>query len=294
MAIAIGLFHGFDYIFLHFALGSLIFRLFILPAAGAIENVAFLYKQTRFLFLLTLITSTIYMLLAAQDMAESWAPADLWTVMGSTHFGHLWCLRIVFLIFLFLGFKKFSTGQFRNLLLILLTLTLPLISALSGHAASQEHGLWWKVLASWLHSVAVGVWTGGLLSLFFWLDTILRDDLPSTGASYKVVKRFSHFAMASTGIIVTTGLLMAYVLGVSFLHPWESLYGKLLIGKIILFSLTLAAASVNQFIHLKKWNSSNELAFIGGVKREVMLELILVLGVFFIVGFLTRSALPGM
>ncbi len=101
--------------------------------------------------------------------------------------------------------------------------------------------------------------------------------------------------MASTGVIGLSGLLMAYTAGVPLLHPWTAQdYGKLVFGKTMLFGAALLAAAINQFFHLRKWNPAGELQFSKSICREVRLELILVIGVLGLAGFLTRSALPGM
>lgn len=148
----------------------------------------------------------------------------------------------------------------------------------------------------WAHAVAAGIWSGGLFSLWIWLKARVTSSRPfAPKTSHSLVERFSRFAMASTGVIGLSGLLMAYVAGVPLLRPWAAQdYGKLLIGKTLLFSIALLAASINQFLHLRNWRAENEIHFSRSVSREVGLELILVIGIFILAGFLTRSALPGM
>ena len=81
--------------------------------------------------------------------------------------------------------------------------------------------------------------------------------------------------------------------GVDPLHPWGTNYGSLVFAKIALFGLALAAAAINQFIHLRRWDPAKEKDFSRGVYREVGLEIPLMVAVFIAAGFLTRTDLPG-
>lgn len=225
-------------------------------------------------------------------MSESWKWPDLWQVMGHTEFGHLWCIRIGMLLFLFVFSSLVALKRQYTVFVFFATLGLVVISGLTGHAGSQDSGTIWRVPLFWLHSVAAGVWTGGLFSLFFWLGArISRSDIDSS-IGHSVVKRFSHFAMASTGIIFLTGLTAAVSGGVSVWRPWATTYGQLILAKTFFFSLTLAAAAINQFVHLKNASTITDLKFSKSIRREVLIEITLVILVFGIVGYLTRTDLP--
>ncbi len=298
MSALLGILHGLDYVFTLFLLGTLIFQLLIVPAGGS-EAVALqtpILRRVRLLLILSFISSSLWMILTAQDMADSWEFGDLWAAMAHTGFGHLWCFRILLLLI--------ATGLSGQLLLskrgrfILLAVAglLPLFSSLSGHATATPSAYGWKIGVDWAHSVAAGIWSGGLFGLWSWLRARNSSNakfLPET--SHRVVERFSRYAMASTAAIGLSGLLMAYSAGVPLLAPWQAqLYGKLLIGKTLLFGAALLAASVNQFLHLRTWHPEREAVFSRSICREVGLEMALVLGVLALAGFLTRTALPGM
>jgi putative copper export protein len=85
---------------------------------------------------------------------------------------------------------------------------------------------------------------------------------------------------------------MVYLAGVSFLRPWTTTYGLLIVGKVAFFTAALLAAGVNQFIHLRTWAPEKELAFVKAVRREVRGELVFLLFVFVLVGFLARTPMP--
>lgn len=294
MNILLGILHGFDYLFTLLLVGSVVFYQLILPAGGELAQHLIPHWKTKIRTLLGLVffSSLLWMLFSSADMADSWSLTELWTAMSQTSFGHLWCIRILLLLVLFF----ISRIMFRNRSLALvfstLILLIPIFSSFTGHAASQEKSYIFRVSVDWLHILAVSVWSGGLLSLYGWLSVRLASEQNELGASYKVVQRFSHFAMVSTAIIFGTGVVMAYLNGFSIFHPLANAYGKLLFAKILVFFVALGTAGINQFIHLKKWDSKNENQFVVNIRREVRFEIMMVLIIVLLTGYLTRTALP--
>lgn len=290
----LGLLHGSDYFLVHLLLGTLVFQTFILPAGGeeAVGIDVKWKKQITALAGLTLLTSLLWTLFTCADMSESWIPGDLWVAIRSTTFGQLWCLRI-FLLSLFFGASFFSwSDQMKNKLFLTIGLGVILLSSLSGHAASQENGKLLRITVDWLHSLAVGIWSGGLVCLFRWLGERLLQTHLKAGLSQWVVERFSKFAIFSTLIIGVTGFVLAYDSGLTLDHPIKTLYGKFVIAKLSLFFVTLVAASINQFVHLRGYRIETEFIFSKQLKRETRLEIVIILFIFGIAGFLTRTPLP--
>ena len=151
-----------------------------------------------------------------------------------------------------------------RLAIFALILMLPVFSALTGHAAAQPDHTFWRLILVVAHSIAVGIWTGGLWRLHQWLSQWLGHRLEKNRIhpemSHAVVQRFSHFAMTSTGVIAITGIAMAYWAGVSLLHPLGTEYGKLVVGKdvrsdskgIIKIKLSGAGKWYAKFINMVK------------------------------------------
>ncbi|MBC7386159.1 MAG: CopD family protein [Cryobacterium sp.] len=289
----LGLLHGTDYLVAHLLLGSLIFYSWILSAGGEDAQVLECKKALllRRLAVVTLVTSVLWMIVSISDMTESWLPQDLWAGISQTTFGHLWLVRIGVLLLL-----SFSVGPLLNTslgrkILLLLAVTVPLVSGFTGHASAQKSFIFWRESLVISHSLSVAVWTGGLFRLHQWLGIRLRLRTVRPEMSHSVVKRFSQFAMASTGAIGITGIAMAYLAGVSPSHPLSTAYGRLVFLKLALFGLALGAAALNQFFHLRNWNPSQELQFSRVIRREIRIELALVTGAFLIAGFLARTSM---
>jgi putative copper resistance protein D len=285
----LGLIHGLDYLFVHVLIGSMGFYAFVLPArANAKQLLPNFAVRTRAVLCCAVLISTLWLVASSADMAESWSPANIWMAMMKTDFGHIWCIRIVALVILAILWRKtFLLSRGVEALFAILALLL-LSSSYTGHLSPPSINLPFMFIVDWLHSLAVAVWTGGLLGLYLWLGNRLKAREFEREMSHSVVERFSHFAMVSTSVLAFTGVVMAYQLGVPLFWPWSTDYGKVLSLKIALFACALAAAAINQFLHLRGWKEGQEERFTKALRREVRLEFSIVVIVFMIAGFLTR------
>lgn len=121
--------------------------------------------------------------------------------------------------------------------------------AWSGHGAISDGPIGWTHLVSdVVHLLAAGAWVGALIALG-WL---IYGPSASGDDSGMTARAFSGFALAGSimvGSIVVTGLINAWVL-VEPAHVLElgnSLYGRLLMAKLVLFAAMLGLASINRF-----------------------------------------------
>ncbi|MFF7608870.1 copper resistance protein CopC [Streptomyces parvulus] len=93
-----------------------------------------------------------------------------------------------------------------------------------------------------LHLLATAVWLGGLVALL----TTLR-----TAPDAATAARFSRVALASVTVLAVTGVYQSW----RGLGSWQALtgttYGRLLLAKVALVALTLAAAAVS-----RRWTTS--------------------------------------
>ena len=294
MQLTLSLLHALDYIFTFSLIGISIFYYLILPAGEKSANDLFsdFTQKFRLISILATLTSVLWFLLVAHDMAESWKASELWAAVSETRFGHIWALKILLLASLIIFLKPWNNTKIGRFTICVAVFILPLFSSITGHAFAQENYHFLRMFLDWVHAVAVGVWTGGLFALFVWLGRRIKSSLPNSTISYQVVKRFSHFAMISTGAIFLAGVTMAYLNGVDPLHPFLTAYSQLVSVKLILFFLALSVAAINQFIHLKKGFKEQELKFVQNIRREVGLEIGIVFFIFVIAGFLSRTDLP--
>ncbi|MFJ6074728.1 copper resistance CopC/CopD family protein [Streptomyces sp. NPDC093065] len=94
--------------------------------------------------------------------------------------------------------------------------------------------------SSVLHLLATSVWLGGLVALL----TTLRASRPAPDAA--TVARFSRTAFAAVTVLVVTGVYQSW----RGLGSWQALtgstYGRLLLAKVVLVAVLLAAAAVSR------------------------------------------------
>jgi putative copper export protein len=286
----LGFLHGFYYLLASAFLGTLVFREMIVTAGGAEASslTPWTNKHVAKFCAALLLTSLVWFACVSHDMTDSWSIGSMAEAISKTTFGWVWATGEIFLALLFaLSFTRFSR------IFSWLIFLLPFSFALSGHAASQAPSNFLSIAIDVLHFTAVSVWAGGIINLSAWLRRRVKLGISwSPQSSLKVIKRFSHVAMGSTGIIVVTGLLMAYRYGIDFLAPWKGDYGQLLVLKLGLFACVLAAAGVNQFVHIRTWNPAKEFQCSKKVFREVIIEVALVILIFAVTGFLTRTGFP--
>lgn len=268
--------HGLDYLAALLLFGVQFFEQFI---SGSKSQSSSKY------FLIALFTSTIWLLLSATDMAGSWSFNKIWFAMSETTVGFYSCVRNLILL---CGFVLSIIGrEKRNIRFILLGLAgiAPLFSTLISHAAMSETHTNLRTVLDFVHVTFASIWVGGLFALYI--------SLGRSAEPYSVVKRFSLFAMASTGLILFTGVVQLYFTFATLSDLWTTIYGKLALSKLVLFFMALAAAGLNHFMHLRNWRAGNDLMFIKNIKRELKIEMFLLLILVGVTSFLTRTNLPG-
>jgi len=170
--------------------------------------------------------------------------------------------------------------------------------AWSGHGAATEGaGALPHLVADVLHLIAAGVWLGALAALALMLRPRAAPSEPAAmRALHGALAGFSGVGSAVVATLVLTGLVNSW-----FLIGWEgvgrmtgSLYGLLLIAKLVLFAGMLALAARNRFRHtpglaaaLAAGSPDNALP---ALRRSVILETALGLAILALVGVLGTLA----
>ena len=198
--------------------------------------------------------SVIGMTVLAKAMSGAQTYAELSThifemLITGTHMGLAWCIRILALaLCILIAFVKFNpTLRFVAMSgssgVALATL------AWSGHGAMDDGMRGYIHLASDIsHLWAAGAWVGALLA-FLILAVTSANKASNTVA---ILSRTSNgFAQVGTLIVVVLGIsgVLNYVLiaGPSLDPLVSTLYGQLLLGKLMLVLGMLALAAANRF-----------------------------------------------
>lgn len=193
-----------------------------------------------------------------------WEGAN-WRPWLATQFGQMWLLRLLLLLpfgillYYFTSLKltqrnretekKYvSMGRHGWFLGVGLALSVALAgtSSLISHSAALPSNTWQAVAVDLTHTVAAGVWAGGLLFLALALFEArhLEPDV-KTWLNLSLILNFSAVSALSVGLLIFSG---AYLAG-QHVGDWTSLigtaYGLVLSGKLVVALLAFALAGVN-------------------------------------------------
>jgi putative copper resistance protein D len=159
-----------------------------------------------------------------------------------------------------------------------------------GHGAATE-GMPGMVhlAADIVHSLAAAVWIGALAGFVF----LLRPDVDGDRTLYESLRRFSAIGSFAVALIVLTGLVNSWFLvGPDRLADfWTTLYGQVLLAKLLAFAGMLGLAAVNRYRLTPAlgdaWDKGASRATpLSALRRSVVLETMLAVAVLGLVAWL--------
>lgn len=233
--------------------------------------------------LLGLLLSAIALALLAAAMAGTppW-PIDRETIgmllSGST-IGTAWEARMIALIVASVA-ALVAAGRAPLLGVVVIASAVALATlAWTGHGAMDEGAKGWAhLLADILHLLSAGAWVGALLGLVLLVARPARQaDTTHLTLTHRALYGFGLVGTIVVGTIIVTGLANTWLLvGVGNLPKLAtSLYGQLLLAKLVLFGAMLVLASLNRF----RLTPALEQAMPGGDQRGALSALRLSLGI---------------
>jgi copper transport protein len=197
--------------------------------------------------------------LADVPLSDALSPAVLSIVLGKTHYGFWWMIRIAAaLAMLVLCAARLrqvpivrpsegvtARGVVWNVLLASLAGLVLLTIPLTGHAGSVSDHTWLAVASDWLHLAATALWLGSLVhfAVIVWL-------LDQPGQNFKpflglLTSRFSNIAKICVPILLASGAYNTWL----HLPRWGSFidtdYGRVLTVKLLLVLPILWIAAAN-------------------------------------------------
>jgi copper transport protein len=171
------------------------------------------------------------------------------------------------------------------------------LQVLAGHAAAPSALRPINLLAQWLHLLAAGVWSGGLVWLLAGLLGHPRHPSQSQASKedatvdrVQVVIRFSRLALPLVGVLAATGLNRALDLAGGWSGLTDTGFGRVLDLKVLLFGGLLVLAARNRYRLLP--TLTGPAARLGALRRSVAAEVALVAAVLLAAALLTQLP-PG-
>jgi copper resistance protein D len=245
--------------------------------------------------LVALVAQTAVM---AGSLSEAVKPASLSFVITGTGLGMAIVARAAIALLALVMVIAWKPGRATWRLMAVLGLLVAASFAWTGHGAATEGpGGAVQIVADIIHAVAAAVWLGALAALTILL---LRRTAPDDPAIHRALHGFAGLGSFAVALLVVTGLANSWFLvGPDRIGSLgTSLYGQLLIAKLVLFVLMLGLAADNRFrltpsLGLKLQRVEDSVGALHRLRRSIAAETALgvaVLGLVAVMGTLPPPA----
>ncbi len=217
-----------------------------------------------------------------------------------TTFGSSWIIRMVITVVLlgiwfWLDRKKKMTEKNQSPMLVLSLLLIGTSSMIGHGAASGEMSAF---VLDYIHNLVAAIWIGGiiyfsfiLLPTFSSLENVVNEKM-----SLVMIPRFSIVFVIAVGIVIITGPTLMWLLESNVGLITESIYGKLIIAKIVIAAIMVVLGGFFQFKLQKSAEISlNSKSFSVHRKLRKSLKVDAVLGIILlgVVALLANGTLPA-
>lgn len=283
----------FNFLALVWSVGSIAFVVLVWHPAGFSPGTApaceHRLRQVMWIGWLLLGAALVLALLLQAGVATGgglFAPAtlaSLGNVLTHTRFGTLWLARLA--LWIVLGVLLGLTGRWTLWVGLAVAAVLTGFTSLFSHAQAVP-GI--ATGADWLHLLMTAIWLGGLIQLAAVLPVLGREP-QATGAVDRLVAQFSNVARAAVAVIILTGLYAAWLQVGSLTALLTTLYGQLLVIKLILIVPLVAIAAFNLIVTQRGLRAGGSI-WTQRLRRLVGVELALALLVLLAVAGMTAIA----
>ncbi len=161
--------------------------------------------------------------------------------------------------------------------------------ALAGHTRSYQPE-WLLLLVDTLHLWTGAAWLGGLVGLALTLPLLTGRERDAA----ELLSRFSTTAAAFLVVVAVTGSVQAWRILGSWSALVETTYGRLLLAKLGIVLVVVAAAAWNRFRLLpgvrRAATTSARASTAAALRRTVSVEAVLLLAVLGVTGFLVNTS----
>lgn len=295
------------YVDLMLLLGLPAFGLYALRGAERASGAVLAFR--RWIGMLALVgiglSALALMLLAASMSGVALADVDresIDAVATGTSIGTAWQVRTAALLaaiwLALMGWRKPRQG----LAFALLVGGVALASlAWTGHGAASE-GLrgWVHLIGDILHLLAAGIWIGALFALGLLLfRPAARMTAEHVALSHRTLEGFATIGTVVVGVIILSGLTNSWILIGPANVPalFTTLYGQLLIAKLVLFAGMLGLAWANRFRLTPALSATlgggDHRGAVKALRRSLILETAAALVILALVAWLGMLAPPG-
>ena len=217
-----------------------------------------------------------------------------------TYFGTIWLARMIITIIL-LGIwfwmdRRKILSKKNQIPMLVMSLALITTTSMIGHgAASGEMG---ALVLDYIHNLVAAVWIGGIFYFVFTLlpTFSLLKEKNREKMSLVLIPRFSIAFIISVGIVIVTGPTLMWFLESDVGLISESVYGQLIILKIVIAAIMVGLGGFFQFKvqkNAEKNFSSGKIYVHKKLKRSLKVDALLGIILLGVVALLTNGTLPA-
>ena len=254
---------------------------------------------------LGLLLSAVALALLAASMAGTppW-PIDreaIGMLLSGSATGTAWEVRMVALLVATIG-AMVAAGRALPLGLVALASGIALATlAWIGHGAMDDGTTGWAhLVADIFHLLAAGAWVGALLGLILLVTRpVSRVDAAHLALTHRALHGFGTVGTIIVATLVATGLINAWLLvgpgNIAALGT--TLYGRLLLAKLVLFAAMLGLAALNRFRLTPRFETSlaakDHRGAPGALRRSLAVEVTCIVAILALVAWLGTLEPPA-
>jgi copper transport protein len=275
--------------------GMLFFYLCILPK-GSLQS-ASIEKSYRRVFnvVYILLLLSIFVSLPLEAVIQTncswievWDLSILKEMMTNSTFGQVWLYQFILaLLLVVFSFREFAKKNNRFFwIAFVLGITIMVLKAVTSHASAAEN----KILAitmDSLHLVTSSIWIGSLIAMITFLP--LRKQEEGKIFFRGLVHLFFPWGVFFVFILAASGVYSSFLYIPTISSLFETNYGKVLAGKIILLLIMLVFACVNSLKARKLKGNGWRFSLWG----EVITGLVVLVLAVILTNLPTAAASPG-
>lgn len=204
----------------------------------------------------------ILLSIGATVLVQSYAIGGSIGDVFNTEFGKIILIRLsltlILLGFLMFCYKKLSSKTAINpskyfITILGLGLIILLTNSLISHSAALNN--FGPIFIDYFHGIAASFWIGGLIFLTFVFISkifLIKDENLKAKIISTIIPRFSIIVIPVLGSISITGPTLLWSLESNLSTTIASLYGKILIIKLIIAGIMIIMGGYHQFITEKR------------------------------------------
>ncbi|MFN2399350.1 MAG: copper resistance CopC/CopD family protein [Gemmatimonadaceae bacterium] len=214
------------------------------------------------------------------------------SMLANTVWGWGWLLQMAAIVLCALGFRSARQGGGTGWALAALgAVVLAFTPALSGHASSSPRLAPLAILADGIHVIGAAGWLGSLLVVVaVGIPAALLVEEGARGAAVAdLFNAFSPTALTFAGMTMFTGVFAAWIHLGTVSALWQSQYGKILLLKLAILSLTAGTGAYN-WLRVKPSLGNESGAF--RIRRTARAELVIGVLVLIVTAILVATPTP--